>query len=86
MLRLPTRNVTDAARRNLEAFQTTSAAREFADDVRSWDIVAWSWAPGPPLRVTLRNERGEVVDFEMDQEGLWRVHSNLNAPQEPPRN
>ena len=28
MLRLPTRHVTEAARRNLEAFQTTSAAKE----------------------------------------------------------
>jgi hypothetical protein len=85
MLRLPTRPVTEAARRNLEAFQTTSAAREFADDARSWDVVAWSWALGPPLRVTLRNERGDVVDFEMDGQGLWRVHADPNAPKEPVR-
>lgn len=85
MLRLPTRHVTEAARRNLEAFQTTSAAREFADDSHTWDVVAWSWALGPPLRVTLRDERGEVMDFEMDLHGLWRVHADPNDPKEPPR-
>jgi hypothetical protein len=85
MLRLPSRHVTEAARRNLEAFQTTSAALAFADDALTWDVVAWSWALGPPLRVTLRNERGEVVDFEMDEKGLWRVHADPNDPKEPTR-
>ena len=84
MLRLPTGPVTEAARRNLEAFQTTSAAMEFVADARSWDVVAWSWVAGPPLRVTLRNERGDVVDFEMDGQGLWRVHADPNVPKEPP--
>lgn len=82
MLRLPTRPITEAARRNLEAFQTTSAARELADDARTWDAIAWSWAPDPPLRVTLRNERGDVVDFEMDAQGLWRMYANPNVPKE----
>jgi len=83
MLRLPTGSITQAARRNLETFQTTSAAKELADDARTWDAVAWSWAPGPPLHVTLRNERGDVVDFVMDAEGLWRMHANPNVPKEP---
>jgi hypothetical protein len=82
MLRLPTRPITAAARRNLDAFQTTSAAKELVDDVRTWDVVAFSWSPGPPLRVTLRDDRGEVVDFVMDAEGLWRMHANPNVPRE----
>jgi hypothetical protein len=32
--------------------------------------------------VTLRNERGDVVDFEMDAQGLWRMHANPNVPKE----
>jgi hypothetical protein len=83
MLRLPTRHVTPAARRNLEIFQATAAAQELTDDARTWDVVAWSWALGPPLRVTLRSERGEVVDFEMDEQSVWRMHANPNVPKEP---
>jgi hypothetical protein len=82
MLRLPTGPITAAARRNLEAFETTSAATELADDARTWTAIAWSWAPGPPLRVTLRSERGDVVDFEMDAHGLWRMHTDPNVPRE----
>jgi hypothetical protein len=85
MLRLPTRHVTQAARRNLETFQTTSAAKQLADDRHTWDVIAWSWAPGPPLRMTLRSEQGEVVDFEMDREGVWSLRENANAPKQPPR-
>jgi len=83
MLRLPTRHVTDAARRNLEIFQATAAAKELTDDARTWDVVAWSWALGPPLRMTLRSERGDVVDFDMDEQGTWRMHANPNVPKEP---
>jgi hypothetical protein len=84
MLRLPTLHVTQAARRNLELFQATTAAKELTEDARTWDAVAWSWALGPPLRVTLRSERGDVVDFEMDERGAWRMHANPNVPKEPP--
>jgi hypothetical protein len=83
MLRLPTRSVTEAARRNLEAFQTTSAATQLTDDAHTWTAVAWSWAPGPPLRVTLRSELGDVLDFEMEAGGQWRMHTNPNVPREP---
>jgi hypothetical protein len=83
MLRLPTRHVTEAARRNLDAFQSTSAAKELADDTCRWDVVEWSWAAGPPMRVTLRSEHGDVVDFEMDETGIWRVFRDPNVPMEP---
>lgn len=83
MLRFPTQHVTQAARRNLDAFQSTSAAKELADDPRRWDIVEWSWADGPPMRVTLRSEEGDVLDFEMDETGIWRVHRDPNVPREP---
>jgi hypothetical protein len=85
MLRLPTLHVTQAAHRNFEIFQATTAAKELTDDAHTWDAVAWSWALGPPLRVTLRSERGDVVDFEMDAQGAWRMHANPNAPKEPAR-
>ncbi|HEY3818228.1 MAG TPA: hypothetical protein VGL81_13705 [Polyangiaceae bacterium] len=84
MLRLPTGPITSAARHNLDAFQTTSAASELASDAHTWTAVAWSWVPGPPLRVTLRSERGDVVDFEMDEQGLWRMYPDPNEPKEPP--
>jgi hypothetical protein len=84
MLRLPTLHVSEAARRNLEMFQATAAAKELADDARTWNVIAWSWALGPPLRVTLRNERGDVVAFEMDAQRAWRLHADPNVPKEPP--
>jgi hypothetical protein len=83
MLRLPTRHVTSAARRNLEVFQATEAAKGLADDARTWDVVAWSWVLGPPLRVTLRSERGDVLDFEMDEQRAWRMRASPNVPKEP---
>jgi hypothetical protein len=45
--------------------------------------VEWSWAPGPPLRVQVRSERGEVLEFVMDEPGAWRAHPDPNVPYEP---
>lgn len=83
MLRMPTQYVTEAARRNLDAFESTSAAKDLADNPRRWDVVEWSWAAGPPLRVTLRSEQGDVLDFEMDEDGVWRTYRDPNVPREP---
>jgi hypothetical protein len=73
LIQMPKGALTAAARRNLKRFQETAAARELEDDARTWRAVEWSWVEGPPMRVHLRCERGEVVDFVMDETGGWRM-------------
>jgi hypothetical protein len=80
MLRMPNSHVTETARRNLSRFRATSAASEFEDDARTWSVVEWSWAEGPPLQVRLRNDVGEVVDFVMDRSGVWRMRREPLGP------
>jgi len=70
---MPKGALTAAGRRNLKRFQETGAARELEDDARTWRVVAWSWVEGPPMRVYLRCDRGEVIDFVMDEAGVWRL-------------
>jgi hypothetical protein len=90
MLRVPPEGrVTAAGQRNLERFRATAAAKEFEDDARVWTVVEWSWVEGPPLRVQVLSERGEVVDFVMDGSGVWRllrepVDPRLRSPSTPP--
>jgi len=83
MLHFPSRNVSLEASRNLERFRNTSLARELENDARRWDVVEWSWAPGPPLRVQVRSEQGDVLEFVMDEPGIWRAHPDPNVPHEP---
>jgi hypothetical protein len=73
MLRMPTQHVTEIARQNLSRFRATSAASELDDDARRWTVSEWTWAEGPPLRVQLRSDTGEVIDFVMDATGVWRL-------------
>jgi hypothetical protein len=70
---MPKGALTAAARRNLKRFQETGAARELEDDARTWRVVEWSWVEGPPMRVHLRCDRGEVIDFVMDEACVWRL-------------
>jgi hypothetical protein len=73
MLRMPEHSLTDEARANLELFLRTSAAREVEDDPGVWTVVEWTWSAGPPIRVHLRDENGDVVDFVMDDTGVWQL-------------
>jgi hypothetical protein len=73
MLRMPGGALTRDAQRNLGRFFATSAAREIEDDPRSWAVVEWTWGEGPPVRVHLRNENDEVIDFVMDATGVWQL-------------
>jgi hypothetical protein len=73
MLTMPAVALTDEAKRNLQRFYHTSAAREIEDDPRSWTVVEWTWGAGPPLRVHLRDETGDVIDFIMDDAGGWQL-------------
>jgi hypothetical protein len=84
VLRLPGRNVTEAARRNFERFRGTSAARDLDADVHVWSVVEWSWEEGPPMRLVLRSELGEVWDFIMDETGTWRIERDPNVPRQVP--
>jgi len=70
---MPARSLTDEAKRNLQRFYHTSAAREVEDDARSWTVVEWTWGAGPPLRVHLRDETGDVIAFVMDDAGVWTL-------------
>jgi hypothetical protein len=83
MLHLPSTYVTEAARHNLARFCATSAAKELDEDSRVWSVVEWSWQEGPPLRVFLRSDRGDVLDFVMDEGGVWRIGRDPNVPREP---
>ncbi len=73
MLRMPTHELTDEAKRNLQRFYHTSAARELEDDPRTWSVVEWTWGAGPPMRLHLRDEGGDAIDFIMDDAGLWQL-------------
>jgi hypothetical protein len=73
MLTMPAVALTDEAKRNLSRFYHTSAAREIEDDPRSWTVIEWTWGAGPPLRVHLRDETGDVIDFIMDDAGVWQL-------------
>jgi len=83
MLHFPSRNVGPDASRNLDQFRHTSLAMDLERDSRRWDVVEWSWAPGPPLRVQVRSEQGDVLEFIMDEPGIWRAHPDANVPYEP---
>jgi len=80
MLRMPSAHVTETARRNLDRFRATSAASELEDDSHTWSVVEWSWREGPPLRVQLRSDAGQVVDFVMDESGTWRLRREPRGP------
>ncbi|MDP9036366.1 MAG: hypothetical protein M3O50_16315 [Myxococcota bacterium] len=73
MLDLPTRHVTSAAKRNLDLFRSTSAARELDEDAVRWKVIEWSWTDSPPLRIHLRSEAGANIHFVMDASGLWQL-------------
>lgn len=73
MLRMPTGALTPDAKKNLARFFSTSAAREIEDDPRSWSVIEWTWGAGPPLRVHLRDENRQVIDFIMDATGVWQI-------------
>jgi hypothetical protein len=73
MLRMPTHALTTEAKRNLQRFYDTSAAREIEDDSRTWTVVEWTWGAGPPMRIHLRDDKGDVVDFIMDNAGAWQL-------------
>jgi hypothetical protein len=82
MLRMPSTHVTQTAMHNLDRFRATSAASELDDDSQTWRVAEWSWTEGPPLRIQLRSDAGEVVDFVMDESGVWRLR---REPQRPVR-
>jgi hypothetical protein len=73
MLRMPGGALTRDAKKNLERFFATSAAREIEDDAHSWSVIEWTWGSGPPSRVHLRAENHEVIDFVMDATGVWQL-------------
>lgn len=70
---MPTKNVTEAARRNFNRFRATSAASELEDDSHTWTVTEWTWGEGPPLRIHLRSDGGQDFDFVMDPTGVWRM-------------
>jgi hypothetical protein len=80
MLRMPTNVVTDEAKRNLQRFFETSAARDIEQDARTWSVVEWTWEAGPPLRIALRDDGGEVLDFVMDDAGVWHLSQEPLEP------
>jgi len=80
MLRMPSSHVTETAMRNLDRFRATSAASELEDDSRTWSVVEWSWCAGPPLRVQVRSDAGQLVDFVMDEVGIWRMRAERHGP------
>jgi hypothetical protein len=83
MLHFPSRNVSAHAQRNLDFFRHTSLAKQLEQDVRQWSVVEWSWAPGPPLRVQVRSDLGDVLEFVMDEPGVWRAHPDAIVRHEP---
>jgi hypothetical protein len=77
---MPSAHVTEAARGNLDRFRATSAASELEDDSHTWSVVEWSWRAGPPLRVQLRSDAGQIIDFLMDEAGIWRLRREAREP------
>ncbi len=90
MLRIPTTGLTDEAKANLDRFAGTAAAREMEDDPRTWTVIEWTRDAGPPIRVHLRDEGGDVIDFIMDDAGVWQlwrepIDPKISTPSDLPR-
>lgn len=83
MLHLPSHHVSDAAANNLERFGETAFAKRLREDPRHWSVIEWSRTREPPLRVQLRNQNGDVLEFVMDESGAWWAHPDGNAPHQP---
>ena len=70
------------ARRGLVFFQGTSAAKDLADDARSWHLEATSWVDELPIRLIWSDERGEQVCFVLEEPGLWHLEQYETLPVE----
>jgi hypothetical protein len=73
MIEWPAReNLTEAAKRNLDLFEGTSAAIELNEDAAKWRLVAWARNEEPPMRMMLRNEQTlEELTFTREESGSW---------------
>jgi hypothetical protein len=73
MIEWPAReNLNDAAKRNLDLFESTAAALELAEDDATWKLVAWARSEEPPVRIMLRNEQSlEELTFTQEETGTW---------------
>lgn len=73
MLVMPKVVGSQIGRTNMELFASSAAALEIDARSELWAVVEWSWTPGPPLRIVLRDERGDRMDVVVDAEGVWRI-------------
>lgn len=74
MIRWPDeRTLRPVAREALARFRETTAALELAATNAHWEISALPWLDEAPLRVQLQNQDNDVVDFTLDEYGLWRL-------------
>ena len=80
MLHLPSHHVSRDAASNLDRFGETALAKRLREDSRHWNVIEWSWTPEPPVRVQVRSDEGEVLEFVMDESGSWWAHPDANAP------
>jgi hypothetical protein len=73
MIEWPAReNLTEAAKRNLDMFESTAAALELNEDAAKWRLVAWARSEEPPVRMMLRNEQTlEELTFTREESGTW---------------
>jgi hypothetical protein len=73
MIEWPAReNLTEAAKRNLDLFESTAAALELGEDAAKWRVVAWARSEEPPVRMKLRNESTlEELTFTREETGTW---------------
>jgi hypothetical protein len=45
-----------------------------------WEFESFAWALDPPLRLSLRNRLFETKDFDIDEQGTWRLHDSPVLP------
>lgn len=78
MLRMPDTRallllLPEAARHNLERFESSGAAKELRASPHDWRVMEWSWTSDSPTSVRLqRDDFGELLEVWMEEGGLWR--------------
>jgi hypothetical protein len=81
MIRWPAdEKLVPAAKKNLEKFRATAAAKSLEAESQTWHFLNWSWTADPPMRLILENQDHHMLTFILDDRGLWTMRDVNIAP------
>jgi hypothetical protein len=63
--------VTEQARKALDAFKKSGLCAELEDDGQKWRFRSFARSPEPPARMVLRSDSGETRILTLQQTGYW---------------